>query len=144
MPVPLVLLRCTFEQDVILFDCTLPGLYLNGSQLPALNAARLRCNGNLQLQDGFRATGKVDLAGAKITGQLDCSGGKFSAENVALNSNAITVGASTFLRDGFTAQGTIHLTRAEIAGNLDLTGASLTKGFFAEGIQVEACFSGCL
>jgi hypothetical protein len=41
-----VLVSCTFEQDVILFDCTLPALYLNGSQLPALNAQACSCKGH--------------------------------------------------------------------------------------------------
>jgi hypothetical protein len=77
VPVALVLVSCNFEQDVILFDCTLPGLFLNGSQLPTLNAVRLRCKRNLYLQDGFRATGKVDLLGANINEQLSCRGGKF-------------------------------------------------------------------
>ena len=93
VPVALVLVSCTFEQDVILFDCTLPGLFLNGSQLPTLTAQRLLCEGSLDLRDGFRAIGKVDLTGAKITGQPNCQGGKFSAEDVALNSGAIIVEA---------------------------------------------------
>ena len=96
----LVLFSCTFEQDVILIDCTLSGLYLNGSNLLALIAPRLLSKGDMHLQDGFRAMDKVDLAGAKITRQLDCSGGKFSAEDVALNFKSITVGADVFLRNG--------------------------------------------
>ena len=48
--------------------------------------------------------GKVDLAGAKITGQLDCS--------------TITVGADVFLSGGFEAQGKVDLTRARITGHL--------------------------
>ena len=77
VPVRLALLRCTLKEDVILIDCTLPGLSLNGSQLPALTADRLICKGSLSLRHGFRATGKVGLAGAKITGQLVCAGGSF-------------------------------------------------------------------
>ena len=66
--------------------------------------------------------------GAKITGQLACDGGRFLAKDVALNCDAITVGADVFLRGGFEARGTINLNRAEIAGNLDLSGATLTTG----------------
>ena len=112
------MLRCTLEKDITLFDCTLPGLYLNGSQLPALRAPRLLCQGSLFLRHGFCAMGKVDLAGAKITGQLDCSGGKFSGEDVALDCSTITVGADVFLSGGFEAQGKVDLTRARITGHL--------------------------
>jgi len=96
VPVRLVLVSCTFEQDDILLDCTLPELHLKGSQMPALNDQRLLCEGSLHLRNGFRAIGKVDLLGAKITGQLSRQGGRFLAKNVALNCYAITVGADVF------------------------------------------------
>lgn len=83
---------------------------------------------------------KVDLAGAKITGQLDCSGGKFLGEGVALNCDAITVGADVFLGNSFEAQGTIDLTRADISGNLELWGATLRKDFIAQGMRVGIWF----
>ncbi|MGB2441796.1 hypothetical protein [Planktomarina sp.] len=140
VPVPLVLFRCTLEKDITLFDCTLPGLYLTGSQLPALQAQRLLCRGELALRDGFCAMDKVDLGGAKITGRLDCFGGKFSGEDVALDCRAIRVGESVFLRDGYEAQGTINLIRADISGNLDLRGATLRKDFIAQGMRVGIWF----
>ena len=43
VPVRLALLRCTLKEDVILIDCTLPGLYLNGSHLPGACYARRTC-----------------------------------------------------------------------------------------------------
>ena len=140
VPVRLVLVSCIFEQDVILLDCTLPGLHLKGFQLPALNAQRLLCEGSLHLRDGFRAISKVDLLGAKITGQLSCQGGRFLAKDVALNCYAITVGADGFLRRVFEARGTINLIWAEIVGDLDLLDASMTKGFIAQGMRVGARF----
>ena len=140
IPVPLVLEKCTLVKDVSLHACTIPALYLSGSHLPALIAQHLICQGSRYLRHGFRAMGKVDLTGAKVTGQLDCSGGKFSAEDVALDSSAITVGADVFLDGGFEAQGTINLIRADISENLDLTGATLRKGFTAQGMRVGIWF----
>ena len=140
IPVPLVLEKCTLVKDVSLHACTLPALYLSGFHLPALIAQHLICQGSLYLRHGFRATGKVDLTGAKVTGQLDCSGGKFSAEDVALDCSAITVGADVFLDGGFEAQGTINLIRADISRNLDLTGATLRKGCSAQGMRVGIWF----
>ena len=135
VPVRLALLSCTLKR------CHPVGLYPSRAlpeRLPS--ARRLLCEENLHIRAGFQAVGLVDLAGTKITGQLDCSGDKFSAEDVALNCNAIKVGADVFLRNGFEAQGTIHLTQAEISENLDLTSANLTKGFIALGMRVGIWF----
>ena len=116
---PLVLIRCTLEEDVLLMDCTLPGLYMPGTHLPKLNAHRLQCNGPLHLREGFQATGLVDLGSPTITGQLSCAGGKFLAQNMALNCEAITVGADVFLGSEFEAQGQVNLSGAKIDGTLD-------------------------
>ena len=122
LPVPLVLLNCTLEEDVMLRDCTLPALYMTGTHLPKLDAQRLQCNGPLHLRAGFQATGLVDLTGATIDGQLDCAGGKFLAKGLALNCDTISVGAAVFLRTGFEAQGEVKLVGAKIeraAGTAD-------------------------
>ena len=140
LPVPLVLIHCTLEEDVILRDCTLPALYMPGTHLPKLDAHRLQCNGPLHLRDGFQATGPVDLVGATITGQLACDGGKFLAEGIALHCEAISVGADVFLRTGFEARGWIDLKRAEIAGNLQMSAATLNTGLDAKGMRVRAGF----
>lgn len=140
LPVPLGLFDCTLEEDVMLRDCTLPGLYLTGTHLPKLNAQRLQCNGPLHLSDGFLATGLVDLVGAEIGGQLACVGGKFLAKGMALNCDAISVGADVLLLGEFEARGEINLTWAEIAGNLWISGATLTTGLVAQGMRVRAVF----
>ena len=118
VPVPLGLLNCTLTKDVILQDCTLSGLYLTGTRLPAMLAQRLRCSSSLHLRDGFEASGPVDLGGAKIAGDLDCNGGKFLAKDVALRFDTITVGANVCLSDGFAAQGEVNLAGAKIGGQL--------------------------
>ena len=117
--VPLGLIHCTLEEDVLLMDCTLPALYMPGTHLPKLDAHRLHCNGPLHLRAGFQAAGLVDLSGAEIGGQLACAGGKFLAEDKALNCDAITVVASLFLSEGFEAQGKVNLVGAKIDGQLD-------------------------
>ena len=68
VPAPLVLKSCFFEEDVILGYCTLPALCLNGSQLPALTAQRLLCEGSLHMQAGFQTTGLVDLTARRSQG----------------------------------------------------------------------------
>ena len=122
LPVPLLLHNCTLTENVFLIESTLPGLYLPGTQLPALHAQGLRCRGNLHLTDEFEAKGLVDLTGAKIAGQLDCTDGKFSAKDVALRCDTITVGASVLLRNGFEAKGKVDLNGAKITGQLNCAG----------------------
>ena len=124
---PLGLAHCNLEEDVLLMDCTLPGLYMPGTHLPKLNAHRLQCNGPLHLREGFQATGLVDLTGAKITGQLACVGGKFLAKDTSLNCNGISVGADVFLSGGFAAQGEVNLGGAKIDGQLACTGGKFWR-----------------
>jgi len=140
LPVPLVLIHCTLEEDVILRDCTLPALYMPGTHLPKLDAQGLQCRGDLHLRGGFQAIGLVDLVGATITGQLACDGGKFLAKGMALNCSAISVGVDVFLRTGFEARGWVDLKRAEIAGNLQMSAATLNTGLDAKGMRVRAGF----
>jgi hypothetical protein len=134
LPVPLVLLNCTLEEDVMLRDCTLPALHLTGTHLPKLDAQRLQCNGPLHLRAGFQATGLVDLTGATIDGQLDCAGGKFLAKGLALNCDTISVGAAVFLRTGFEATDLVDLTGATIGGQLDCD-----RGKFLAAIMALNC-----
>jgi len=138
--VPLGLIHCTLEEDVMLRDCTLPGLYLTGTHLPKLNAQRLQCNGPLHLSGGFQATGLVDMSVATIIGQLDCDDGKFLAKDKALNCEPISVGADVLLSEEFEARGRIVLFRAVITGNLQISGATLTTGLVAQGMRVRAGF----
>ncbi|MDB2507201.1 hypothetical protein N9X37_00405 [Planktomarina temperata] len=141
LPVPLVLLNCTLEEDVMLRDCTLPALHLTGTHLPKLDAQRLQCNGPLHLRAGFQATGLVDFTGATIDGQLDCAGGKFLAKGLALNCDTISVGAAVFLRTGFEAQGEVKLVGAKIGGQLSCTGGKFLaqdKALNCNGISVGA------
>lgn len=126
VPVPLGLLNCTLTKDVILQDCTLSGLYLTGTRLPAMLAQRLRCSSSLHLRDGFEASGPVDLGGAKIAGDLDCNGDKFLAKDVALRFDTITVGASMLLRNDFEAKGKVDRSGANITGQLDCARSKFT------------------
>ena len=116
----LYLASCTFEENPVLVDCRLHSLLMPGCGLPGLHAHRLRTEGPVYLRNGFRAKGTVDLNGAHIGGALDCTKGLFEAtpEGIALDCNAMTVGASVFLRDGFCATGQVCLLRATITGQL--------------------------
>ena len=130
--------NCTLVEDVVLYDCALRALYLNSYQLPELYSQSLSCEGVLYLRKELQATGKFDLLGVKIGGQLDCSQGRFFAGGVAVKCNVITVGADVFFGEDFKVGGAIDLIGAEISRNLDLSGATLTKDFIAQGMWVRA------
>jgi len=130
--------NCTLVEDVVLYDCALRALYLNSCQLPELYSQSLSCEGVLYLRKELQATGKFDLLGVKIGGQLDCSQGRFFAGGVAVKCNVITVGADVFFGEDFKVRGAIDLIGAEISRNLDLSGATLTKDFIAQGMWVRA------
>lgn len=134
-PRDLRLYDCRFEQRPNLRDAKLGGVNLSGCALPGLNAQRLRCDRNVFLNAGFHAKGTVDLAGAQISGQLACDGGRFETpDGVALNGDGLQVGADVFLRDGFHATGTVNLTRATITGQLDCAGGRFER---PEGVALN-------
>jgi hypothetical protein len=86
------------------------------------------------LRTGFEAQGEVKLVGAKIGGQLSCTGGKFLAQDKALNCNGISVRADVFLSEGFAAQGEVNLVGAKIGGQLDCD-----RGKFLAAIMALNC-----
>jgi len=121
----LKLRNCTCDTQVDLDDATLGAMYLPGTHCPGLRAHRLVSKSNVHLSDGFHSTGPVELLGARITGQLDCTDGNFETkEGTALDCNAAEIGADVFLRNGFKATGTVDFIRARITGQLDCTGGT--------------------
>jgi hypothetical protein len=94
------------------------------------------------LRDGFNANGAVWLLGAKIGGQLDCSGATLTNENGhALFADRAEINGHVFLRDGFSATGEVRLLGAKIGGELDCSGATLSNeggdALFANGAEIN-------
>lgn len=149
---------CETHLDLILKNCLLPiqpvfrdaqigGLYLVGSQAPnGCDLQRIAVETSVYLRE-FHATGMVNLANAAITGQLDCSGGRFDgADRVALNVSGATVGSDVFLRGGFRATGLVNLARVRVEGGLHvqkakidgpfrLRSARIGNGFYWRGVK---------
>jgi hypothetical protein len=92
----------------------------------------LLCNGaeiagNVFLTGGFRSEGRVSLYGAKIGGQLRCTGGSFAnrtadGTGMALACENAEIESSVHLRDGFTSQGEVRFLGAHVKGNFDGSG----------------------
>ena len=128
------------------------GASLRNDSGPALDANGLQVDQAMFLRGGFTATGTgeygtVSLAGAHISGYMDCTGASLvNGSGPALNANSLQVDQGMFLSGGFTATGTgesgaVNLASAHISGQLSCEGASLVNSsgpaLNANGLQVD-------
>ena len=128
------------------------GASLRNGSGPALNADGLRVDQGMFLRGGFTAAGAgadgaVNLVGAHIGGQLDCTGASLGNDSgPALNANVAQVDQVLILIGGFTAtgagaDGAVHLAGARIGGQLWCEGASLRNdsgpALHANSLQVD-------
>jgi hypothetical protein len=138
---PLFLRGSSFAKEI-----RLVGAMINGS-LDCMGA-KLRANGNtlcadraeiggfLNLGQGadlfgnpqiFESEGTIRLSGAKIKGDLSCTGAKLKVENGdALFADNIKILGNAYLYRGFESKGKIRLPAAQIKGALSFSGAKLT------------------
>ncbi|WP_375698807.1 hypothetical protein [Pseudophaeobacter sp. TrK17] len=114
------LVHCHFEQKIYAYYCHFNTLSLHGSALQqGLSAQGAVIVGSVFLRKGFSAKGCVDLGGAKIGGQLNCTGGQIEVtEGDALNAQHAQIMGSVFLNKGFSAKGRVDLVGAKITGQL--------------------------
>jgi hypothetical protein len=139
----LALLACRFDELPVFMSATLDGLYLNGSSLPGLNGSGLNVRGGVFL-GGVEARREVRLLGAKLGGNLNCSGAKFFAEKKAegtpgnaFSADGLDAAGGVFLR-GLEARGEVRLLGAKLGGNLDCIGAKFFAEKNAEGTPGDA------
>jgi len=148
VPFPLVLFRSAMPEDINFRGAEIRAVYLNGSASGPIGADGLTVHGNLFLRDGFHAKGAVRLLGAKIGGNLDCSGGTFEnagkdekEKKFALSADGAEVRGAIFLREGFHAKGAVRLLGAKIGGVLDCSGGTFENegkdALSADGAEVH-------
>ena len=147
IPHPLVLAWCFIGEPITLRDADALSVSLVGSRVAGIEADRLRARGSVLLRQGFHGTGEVQLVGAKIGGNLECSGGTFeNADGIALYADGATVDGDVFLgtmpqaQGGlrFNATGEVRLLGARIGGNLDCSGGNFKNALSADGANVDA------
>jgi hypothetical protein len=110
-------------------NCTGAQLTGKDNEGYALDAERMKIDGNVLLCSGFTAEGAVSLYGADITGQLNCRGAELTgkdSEGDTLVAERMKVGGAVILDEGFTAAGAVRLLGADITGQLNCGGAELT------------------
>ncbi|MFF3456902.1 hypothetical protein ACFYXH_21710 [Streptomyces sp. NPDC002730] len=93
----------------------------------ALNAARLRVGGDLDLRGGLVAYGTIDLCDARVGGSVLLEGADLTAHDSqpALRGNGIETGGVLNLCDGFTAHGRISLNSVTVRSRICFDDAAL-------------------
>lgn len=85
-----------------------------------------KASGDVILREDFKSSGTIRLLGAKINGDLDCSGAKLEVKKGgALATNGAKVGGDVFLRGGFVSSGKISLRGMQAGGQVRFFGASV-------------------
>lgn len=160
---PLYFEKCKMPGGIELHCAKLRELYLGGCKTGQVSAYGLTVEGHVFLRDGFKSEGEVNLTGATIGGDLDCSDGYFiNSYGSAINASRVRVGSDVIFLGSFKSEGRVALIDSKIEGSLRCNGAtfinngegkmainasrlkcggdiSITRGFRAEG---EVCFSG--
>jgi hypothetical protein len=121
IPHLLALGGCFIGERIILRDADALSVNLTGSRVAGIGADGLRTRGSVFLRDGFHATGEVRLVGAKIGGQLDCSGGTFeNADGFALNLQRANVAQGLLLRElSSPPTGVVYLAYSQVGELID-------------------------
>jgi hypothetical protein len=153
--VSLQLSDCHLEEGIVAMDARLAALILTRCRIehpaePPLDAVRVTC-GMLSLDGariiGHTGRGAVELAGARLGGQLYCDGAELRNDSgPALSAFDLHVDQGVYLTGGFTAtgsgaEGAVSLVGARIGGQLDCEGAELRNdsgpALVAYGLQVD-------
>ncbi|HEY0936225.1 MAG TPA: hypothetical protein VGD91_21125 [Trebonia sp.] len=123
---PVAAAGCRFDTAISLVDSTVRTVRILDSELPGLDATRLRLDGILDLT-GSQVTGCVRLEEAKISGQL-----RMRSARTGTGTGTDAVAATGLSVDGdvdcshLEARGEVSFRSARIAGVLDLAGARIS------------------
>jgi hypothetical protein len=131
VPFPIRLLKCAIVPKLNLEHAQIRELILNGSHLQEIVADGIHLEGDLFLEEGFRAARKVSLINATVGEQASFRNGRFNAANdpdhYALVMDDIHVRGTVFFDSGFESNGAMRLPRAEIGGNVDCGGGKFNN-----------------
>lgn len=120
------------------------GASIDGRGGEALLADDSDVRGDVLLNDGFSAKGRVSLFCAKITGQLNGCSGRFSSVEKAIAADGVQVGSGIFLCDGFKSKGQLSFIGATVEGQMSLRGARLKASGDQALVADRICINGSL
>lgn len=116
---------CLFNGRIAGRDAVLSELHMPGCKTGSVDLQRAHISGSVILGQSFMSNVHVNLAGARIDGQLNCAGGHFgNGDGPALTVVSATIGRDVTLCNGFTAHGEVNFSGSRIEGRLDCCGAS--------------------
>ncbi len=124
------------EEGISLFNVrarrliSLRGDRINGE----INGDRLEIADNFFTRDGTRVTGRVNLTGAKIGGNIE-AGGAVYMDDFALND--ATVEGAVFINNNAVIRKDLGLIGAIIRRSVDVAGITIDGKFNADSIRVE-------
>jgi hypothetical protein len=149
---PLFLKGSSFSGEIQLRGAKIKGsLDCLGAKLNALTADRAEIGGIFNLRTDydssgtvlqqFESRGTIRLLGAKIRGDLSCSGAKLLVKKGnALYADSAEIEGNVFLNNGFESSGIIRLPGAKIKGDLSCSGAKLRvkegNALYADGAEI--------
>ena len=116
---------CTIEKPIVFQQCKILGvlnfskakiieLILKGTLVEELNIGEINCLGNIILSYGFKTLHSVFAQGAKIGGQLGCSGGEFYGYPLAITLESAIITQAFFWRHIKGLWGALDLTNASV------------------------------
>ena len=122
---PLVCESCAFDSELSFVDSSVRTVRILDSELPGLDATRLRLDGILDL-GGSRIAGCVRLEHAKVSGQLRLRSSRMGAGSQAVAATGLSVDGDVDCSQ-LEAHGEVTFRAATVAGTFDLTGSRITS-----------------
>jgi hypothetical protein len=147
---PIILSRCVIPQGIRMDFAEISDIDLNGTAIGlessasadtvSLGGQGVTISGNIDLSNGVKSYGKVDLYGSTINGQLYCNDGTFlNPGGQALRLRLANVNGEADFRK-IKSDGFVDLTGAKIGGDVLFNGAdfsgSVGDGVNAPGLTV--------
>ncbi|CAM3159851.1 membrane-associated oxidoreductase [Pseudomonas floridensis] len=142
VPVPLTLRNCVVEKRIMLTDADLAHTFAAvNSTINGLDASRVRIAGLMTLKDTVSSS-RINIDGAHVQGQINCSGAHFNGEESwALSAENTVCGGNFQLSNEFEALGGVNLMAARIEGQLGCKNSRFIKtqrfAFQADRIHVK-------
>jgi hypothetical protein len=132
--------RCRFDAAPVLQSAEIDNLFLDDSALPGLRADRLTTRGSVHLHgEEAEVTGTLSLGGAKLGGDLSCSGATLRPQpdangilQPALFADGLEASGDVFL-NGTAVTGAVRLPGATLGGDLNLAGGRFTPAAQGDG-----------
>lgn len=127
VPFALDMEGCHLPQGINLTCADLRLLVMDGSSTGEISADGLTVKDNIFLRSGFKATGTVHLARARVGGDLDLTA-----------ATLLCPGGYAFIAEGAHIEGCVFLKKAVANGNVTLRNASIEQVVDCEGARFSS------